>query len=220
VSGLFENIRHRWSGAWREALASALAAGLSWFLAQRIFGHQQPVFAAISAIICLAPGLASHSKQAVGLLLGVATGIVIGELSLTLPDGFPVLKVILAAFFAMIVAASYGQAVVTPIQAGVSAILIIAFGPATTGSVRMIDVAVGVAVGFIFSQALILEQRYRAWSLDARTMGGTKRHRKLTTAASNLPSNLAGRGTEGNMQYARADGRERGGHLIEAPAVH
>ena len=107
MSELFENIRHRWSGAWREALASALAAGLSWFLAQRIFAHQQPVFAAISAIICLAPGLASHSKQAVGLLLGVATGIVIGELSLALPDGIPVLNVVLATFLAMIIAASY-----------------------------------------------------------------------------------------------------------------
>jgi uncharacterized membrane protein YgaE (UPF0421/DUF939 family) len=170
VSELFENIRNRWSGAWREALASALASGLSWFLAQRIFGHQKPVFAAISAIICLAPGLVSHSKQAVGLLLGVATGIAIGELSLALPDGIPVLKVILAAFFAMIVAASYGQAVVTPIQSGVSAILIIAFGPATTGSVRMIDVAVGVAVGFIFSQALILEQRCRAKATDVSSL--------------------------------------------------
>jgi uncharacterized membrane protein YgaE (UPF0421/DUF939 family) len=124
VSGFVENIRQRWSGAWREALASALAAGLSWFLARQIFGHQQPVFAAISAIICLAPGLASHSKQAVGLLLGVATGIVIGELSLALPDGIPVLKVMLAAFFAMLIAASYGQAIVTPIQSGVSALLV------------------------------------------------------------------------------------------------
>jgi uncharacterized membrane protein YgaE (UPF0421/DUF939 family) len=97
----------------------------------------------------------------VGLLLGVATGIVIGELSLALPDGIPVLKVMLAAFFAMLIAASYGQAIVTPIQSGVSALLIIAFGPATTGSVRMIDVTVGVAVGFVFTQALILEQRWR-----------------------------------------------------------
>jgi uncharacterized membrane protein YgaE (UPF0421/DUF939 family) len=156
VSELFENVRHRWSGAWREVLASALAAGFSWFLAERIFAHQKPVFAAISAIICLAPGLASHSKQAVGLILGVATGFVIGELSLALPDGIPVLKVILATFLAMIVAASYGQAAVTPIQAGVSAILIIGLGPATTGSMRMIDVAVGAAVGLIFDQALDL----------------------------------------------------------------
>ena len=144
----------RWSEAWREALASALGAALSFFLAERLLGHPQPVFAAISAIVCLSPGLPSHTKQTEGLLLGVATGIVIGELSLALPDGIPLLRITLAAFFSMIVAASYGQPAVVPIQAGVSAILIVAFGPATTGSVRMADVAVGAAVGFLLSKVL------------------------------------------------------------------
>ena len=149
---LVARILGRWSEAWREALASALAAALSWVLAERLFGHQQPIFAAISAIVCLSPGIPSHTKQTVGLVLGVATGIVIGELSLVLPNVFPLLKITLTAFFAMIVAASYGQAAVVPIQAGVSAILVVALGPATTGYVRMIDVGVGAAVGFFFSK--------------------------------------------------------------------
>jgi uncharacterized membrane protein YgaE (UPF0421/DUF939 family) len=72
---------------------------LSWFLAQRLFGHQQPIFAAITAIVCLAPGLPSHTKQTVGLLLGVATGILVGELSLVLLDDIPLLRITLAAFF-------------------------------------------------------------------------------------------------------------------------
>jgi uncharacterized membrane protein YgaE (UPF0421/DUF939 family) len=144
----------RWSEAWREALASALGAALSWFLAERLLRHPQPIFAAISAIVCLSPGLPSHTKQAGGLLLGVATGIVIGELTTALPDNIPLLKIALAAFLAMIVAASYGQSAVVPIQVGVSAMLVVAFGSATTGSVRMADVAVGAAVGFLFSQAL------------------------------------------------------------------
>src|SRR6476646_10306277 len=104
----------RWSEAWREALASALGAALSFFLAERLLGHPQPVFAAISAIVCLSPGLPSHTKQTEGLLLGVATGIVIGELSLALPDGIPLLRITLAAFFSVIVAASYGQPAVVP----------------------------------------------------------------------------------------------------------
>jgi hypothetical protein len=104
----------RWSEAWREALASALGAALSFFLAERLLGHMQPVFAAISAIVCLSPGLPSHTKQTEGLLLGVATGIVIGELSLALPDGIPLLRITLAAFFSVIVAASYGQPAVVP----------------------------------------------------------------------------------------------------------
>jgi uncharacterized membrane protein YgaE (UPF0421/DUF939 family) len=153
-SGQLARIFLRWSEAWREALASALGAALSWLLAERLLGHPQPVFAAISAIVCLSPGLPSHTKQTEGLLLGVATGIVIGELSLALPDGIPLLRITLAAFFSMIVAASYGQPAVVPIQAGVSAILIVAFGPATTGSVRMADVAVGAAVGFLLSKVL------------------------------------------------------------------
>jgi uncharacterized membrane protein YgaE (UPF0421/DUF939 family) len=95
------------------------------------------------------------------LLLAVATGIVIGELTTALSDNITLLsdnitllKIALAAFVAMIVAASYGQSAVVPIQAGVSAMLIVAFGSATTGSVRMADVAVGAAVGFLFSQVL------------------------------------------------------------------
>jgi len=151
----------RWSEAWREALASALGAALSWFLAERLLGHPQPIFAAISAIVCLSPGLPSHTKQTGGLLLGVATGIVIGELTTALSDNIPLLsdnipllKISLAAFLAMIVAASYGQSAVVPIQAGVSAMLVVAFGSATTGSLRMADVAVGAAVGFLFSQVL------------------------------------------------------------------
>jgi Fusaric acid resistance protein-like len=89
----------RWSEAWREALASALGAALSWLLAERLLGHPQPIFAAISAIVCLSPGLPSHTKQTGGLLLGVATGIVIGELSLALPDHISLLRITLAAFF-------------------------------------------------------------------------------------------------------------------------
>jgi Fusaric acid resistance protein-like len=116
VTQLVAKIFRRWSEAWREALASALAAALAWVLAERLFGHQQPIFAPISAIVCLSPGIPSHIKQTVGLVLGVATGIVIGELSLVLPNAFPLLKITLTAFLAMIVAASYGQAAVVPIR--------------------------------------------------------------------------------------------------------
>jgi uncharacterized membrane protein YgaE (UPF0421/DUF939 family) len=147
-------VLERWSEDWREILASALGAGLAWVLAQRLLGHPQPIFAPISAIMCLSPGLPSHTRQTLGLLLGVATGIVIGELSLALPDHFPLVRVIVAPFFAMLIASAYGQAAVVSIQAGISAILVAAIGPATTGSVRMVDVAVGAAVGLVISQVL------------------------------------------------------------------
>ena len=75
IDSLVEKIKTRWASGWRDALASAIAAALAWILAVHFLGHEHPVFAAISAVVCLAPGLPSHGKQAVGLMVGVATGI-------------------------------------------------------------------------------------------------------------------------------------------------
>src|SRR6476646_7264050 len=96
---LIARILCRWSEAWRSCIV--IGCSVSSSLAERLLGH--------SAIVCLSPGLPSHTKQTGGLLLGVATGIVIGDLTMALPDGIPVLRITLAAFFSMIVAASYGQ---------------------------------------------------------------------------------------------------------------
>ncbi len=147
--------------AWRDALASAIAAGIAWVLAVWLLGHPRPLFAAISAIVCLSPGLPSHGRQAVGLMLGVTTGIVIGELSLLLPEGMLVpeglslLRLASATFLSVVIAASFGQPAVVPIQAGVSAVLVLALGPESAGLTRMADVAIGVGAGLFFSQILL-----------------------------------------------------------------
>jgi Predicted membrane protein len=111
------------------------------------FGHIHPVFAAISAVVCLAPGLPSHGKQAVGLMVGVATGIIVGEAALWLPDAYPLLRIGFATFSAIAIAALYGLGAVVPIQAGVSAVLMLAVGPESAGVVRMLDVVVGSCSG-------------------------------------------------------------------------
>ena len=148
-------IASRWTGALQDSLAAAVAAALAWMLAQHLFGHPRPLFAAITAIICLSPGLPSHGRQGVGVLLGVATGIVIGELTLLLPGDIVVLRISLAALLSLLVASTYGQPPVVPIQAAVSAVLVIAFGPATAGSARMLDVIAGAGIGLLFSQVLL-----------------------------------------------------------------
>lgn len=160
-SGILDTLIVRWSTAWRDAATSAVAAGIAWIIAVHLLGHPHPVFAAISAIICLSPGLPSHGRQAIGLMLGVATGIVIGEAALLLPDRLlhpevlSLARLALAAFFAMLAAASFGLGAVVPIQSGVSAVLVLALGPSSAGIVRMEDVAVGVVVGLVVSQVIL-----------------------------------------------------------------
>ena len=160
----------RWRETWRDSVASAVAAGLAWVLAQHLFGHSKPLFAAISAIICLSPGLPSHAAQALGLLVGVAIGIVVGELSLFLPEGWPLLRLGVAAFVAIVAAATFGLPPVVPIQSGVSAILVLAFGPETAGAGRMLDVAGGAVIGLFFSQVLITPDPIRDIDDAARNL--------------------------------------------------
>jgi uncharacterized membrane protein YgaE (UPF0421/DUF939 family) len=152
---LLQKIGQRELEGWREAVASAIAAALAWILAQRLFGHPQPLFAAISAVVCLAPGLPSHINQAIGLIIGVATGIVIGELALAMPEQWPALRIGISVFIAVAASSAYGLGPVVPIQSAVSAILVLTLGPETGGFVRMLDVAVGAGVGLLFSQVLL-----------------------------------------------------------------
>jgi len=155
---------------WRDSFASAVAACLAWLLSQWLFGHPAPLFAAITAIVCLAPGLPSHGQQAIGLLIGVATGIAVGEAALLLPEDSPLLRIGLATFIAMLIASLYGLLAVVAIQAGISAVLVLAFGPATAGEARMLDVLVGAAVGLMFSQVLLTPNPVRLIEAAAKSL--------------------------------------------------
>jgi uncharacterized membrane protein YgaE (UPF0421/DUF939 family) len=149
------NIAERERHALLEVGTSAIAAGLAWLLATRLLGHPQPLFAAISAIVCLAPGLPSHRLQAVSLLIGVATGMVVGEVMLYVPQHSTALGLVAATFVAMAFASAFGLGAVVPIQAGVSAILVLAQGPQLGGVVRMLDVLIGAGLGLFFSQVIL-----------------------------------------------------------------
>jgi|tagenome__1003787_1003787.scaffolds.fasta_scaffold20662297_2 uncharacterized membrane protein YgaE (UPF0421/DUF939 family) len=142
----------RWLDAWREVAAGTLAALLAWVIAQNVFGHPNPMFAAVIALVCLAPGIPSYRKQAWGLVLGVATGIAVSELALLLPH--PVLRMVFGLFVSMVAASSFGLGPVVPIQAGVSVLLVLTLGPETAGYIRMIDVLIGAAVGAVCGRFL------------------------------------------------------------------
>lgn len=164
-------ITGRMRGSLRDAATAAVAGVIAWALARVFFGQQAPVFAAISAIVCLAPGLPSPRGQAVGLVIGVGTGIVVGELALLLmPDGQPPLRLGLTTFAAILIAAAWGYPPVVAIQSAVSAVLILILGPLAGGPVRMLDVLIGAAVGLLFSQVLATPDPLRRMDMAARDL--------------------------------------------------
>ena len=77
---------------------------MAWVLAQVVLGHAQPVFAPSAAVVALAASVGGRGTQAAEMLVGVAVGVVVGELLvLVLGAGAP--QVVLASAAAMLVMA-------------------------------------------------------------------------------------------------------------------
>ena len=149
----------RLKAALPRAIAAALAATIAYATARWLLGHPMPVFTAVGAIICLAPGIASHVRQSVNVLMGVTLGILIGEAVLFVPGPAWEFRVGVAVFLSLAVGASFGLPPVFAIQAGVSAVLIQLMGPETAGLNRLLDVAIGLAVSLPFGAALYLTRK-------------------------------------------------------------
>ena len=150
-----DKIVQQWSASWRDALIASIAGGIAWLVCQWLLGQPKPIFAMVTAVICLAPNLPNHGKQAIGVMVGVTIGVAIGELSLFLPETIPVLHMSMVTFLAMLLATTFGMSPAIAIQSGVSAILVLAMGPQVAGVTRLIDVLAGAAVGLLFSQILV-----------------------------------------------------------------
>ena len=140
--------------SWKDALCAGLAAGLAWFISVHFLDHEHPIYAAMTALICLAPGVPSHGRQAIYVLIGVLTGVAVGELTLLLPPMPTEVRIAIVGFAGMTIASAYSIVPAIVIQAGISAVMVFALGADVAGWTRAIDVAVGTSIGLIFSQIL------------------------------------------------------------------
>ncbi|MBH9994881.1 MULTISPECIES: aromatic acid exporter family protein [Bartonella] len=140
--------------SWKDALCAGLAAGLAWFISVHFLDHEHPIYAAMTALICLAPGVPSHGRQAIYVLIGVLTGVAVGELTLLLPPMPTEVRIVIVGFAGMTIASAYSIVPAIIIQAGISAVMVFALGADVAGWTRAIDVAVGTSIGLIFSQIL------------------------------------------------------------------
>lgn len=73
---------------WREHLFMmsqiAIAAGLAWFLGQRLLGHSIPFFASVSAIICLGLSFGQRISRVIQVAVGVFVGVLVGDVFVAL----------------------------------------------------------------------------------------------------------------------------------------
>ncbi|MFF0240355.1 aromatic acid exporter family protein [Rhodococcus pyridinivorans] len=126
----------------------ALAAGLAWWVAKDLVGHQQPFFAPIAAVVSLGLGLGARLRRSVELVCGVTVGIGVGDLIVSLIGSGP-WQIALVVMMAMGTAVALDSGPIFSMQAGNSAVLVATLlPPGGTGGVdRMVDALIGGLTG-------------------------------------------------------------------------
>jgi uncharacterized membrane protein YgaE (UPF0421/DUF939 family) len=137
---------------------TAVAAGLSYYIAHTLIGHGQPFFAPIAATVSMGTSSDLRGQRAAQLVFGTALGIAIGVgIEALLGTGPVALGV--AVFLALNVALAVGygffaRGMMFSNQMANAAILVIALHSRTAGWDRLFDALIGGGVALIFSLLL------------------------------------------------------------------
>ena len=152
-SRLREHVTGRLS-SWRSLgvplLQTALAAGLSWFVAVHLFGHVEPLFAPVAAIVSIDMTLGQRLRRALELIVGASVGVGIGALLIS-AIGTGAWQIAVVVGLATSVAALLNGRAVINVQAAVSAILVAtSYVPGDTRAIdRLFDGLIGAAIGLV-----------------------------------------------------------------------
>src|SRR6201991_2026133 len=127
-----------------------VSAGIAWYIAHDVVGHQRPFFAPIAAVISLGVSLGNRLRRVVELVLGVSLGVLVGDLLIS-AIGSGAWQIVLVVGLAMAIAVFADGATLLVGQAASSAVLVATLlPPGQQGGIdRCIDALVGGAVGVL-----------------------------------------------------------------------
>ena len=146
----------RLRGGWLQILQTGLAACVAWFLAVLLLGLEEPTFAPIAAVISLGLAVGERSRRVIELTLGVAFGVVIADVLVSVIGIGAVQGGILVAL-AMTAAVFLGRGDLGVNEAAISAmILMITFGPVGFGFPpdRFLEALIGGGVALLVNALL------------------------------------------------------------------
>lgn len=128
---------------------AALAAGVSWFLAADVLGHETPFFAPIAAVVSLGTSFGQRHRRVAEVTLGVAIGVFIADLLVVaMGTGWWQLVVIVALAMSTALLLDAGGLFVT--QAAVQSIVVAALAPEPGQAlIRWTDALIGGAVALV-----------------------------------------------------------------------
>lgn len=133
----------------------AIAAGAAWALATYVFGHPQPFFAPIAAVVSLGVSLGQRMRRGLELVVGVSIGIGVGDILISIIGSGP-LQIALVVALAMSTAVLLDSGAIIVLQAASSSVLVATLLPPASagGLTRMLDAVIGGLVGFVVASLL------------------------------------------------------------------
>lgn len=127
----------------------AIAAGVAWFVAHDLLGHDVPVFAPIAAVVSLGTSYAQRLRRVSEVTAGVAIGVFLGDLMVVWLGSGP-WQIALIVGLAMTAAVLLDAGTLFVNQAAVQALFVAALVPGTGESLlRWTDAVVGGAVALV-----------------------------------------------------------------------
>ncbi len=145
-------------------IQTALAASLAWYLATLLFGHPQPFFGPIAAVLSLGVLVGHRGRRAIEIVLGVALGLVVADaFMLAIGTGTVQLGIVVAAAMAAVVIVGGDNLLVN--QAAISAILVAILQPPTSTGLspdRFLDALTGCAVALLINYLFPINPKSRA----------------------------------------------------------
>lgn len=143
---------------WFNLIQTAVAAGLSWYLAHDVLEHPQPFFAPIAAAVSLSTSNVLRAQRAIQMMVGVTLGIGLGSVVQALlgPGAVPIaLAALVALAAAVFIGGGFiGHGMMFANQTVVSAILVLALFHSGLGWERIFDALIGGGVAIVFAVVL------------------------------------------------------------------
>ncbi|WP_082159556.1 aromatic acid exporter family protein [Micromonospora sp. HK10] len=139
---------------WQPVVEATLAATVAWILATRMVGHPQPFYAPAAALIVLGQARGQRIHRAVEVVLGVAAGVLVGDLVVQALGPRNTGTVLTVILLTITLAVAVGASSVTVVQAAVSALYLVVVEPPTQGLIpfRFVDALIGGGVALVASQ--------------------------------------------------------------------
>ncbi|APT93327.1 membrane protein [Corynebacterium phocae] len=156
----------RVNSRWVFILHATLGAGLAFYVAHVLFGHEQPFFAPMSVIIILGLSGSDRLTRAIELSVGGIVGVVVGTLLVDWLGTGPI-HLTITIGIALLVALFLTDSQLISNQIAVGAILIATILPPENmgGQSRVIDALVGAVIG-VAMMALIPTSPLRAGRVE------------------------------------------------------